>query len=129
MLFNPINPIQMKSLILSCLCLSFFISTPTFAATTDPGEPLIVRSHAVFDGLEVTVANLEKATTTVRLINLDKDREVFSDQIRNHNGYRYKLQLDQLKHGRYLLKVKKGKTLRQQVLLVTGNGVLCSDWR
>ncbi|MEM9527091.1 MAG: hypothetical protein AAGA31_10800, partial [Bacteroidota bacterium] len=74
-------------------------------------------------------ANLEKEKTMVQLINLDSDREVFTDQIRKHNGYRYKLQLDQLSHGRYLLKVKKGKTLRQQVLLVTGNGILCSDWK
>lgn len=119
----------MKSLILSCLCLSFFVSTPAFAADSGPDEPLIVRSRPVFDGLEITVANLEKETTRVELVNLDDDREIFTDNIRNHNGYRYKLNTDQLKHGRYLLKVKKGETLRQQVLLVTGNGVLCSDWR
>lgn len=119
----------MKNLIFSLLAL--FVLTPAPAAALDSleTEPLIVRSQVMVGGLEVLLANLEQSKTVLTLINLDTKREMFSDRVRKHNGYSYMLNLDKLKKGRYLLSVTKGKEVRQQVLLVTKDEILCSAWK
>lgn len=127
--FNPVNQNQMKNLILTTLAFLFLMAAPTMAAETTVGEPLIVRSHIAEGGLEVIIANLEKETALVTLTSLQTDRELFSDRIRNHNGYSYNINLDDLHHGRYILSVKKGDVTRKQVILVNSKGVLCSQWK
>ena len=121
----------MKTYLFS-LCLLFcLVSTNAFANTSveDPQEPLIVRSYLVTDGLEITLANLQKTRTTVKLENLDLDKLVYSDIVRNHNGYSYNLNLNNLPNGRYLLSVTKNNAVRQQVLVIADHGVMCSDWK
>lgn len=120
----------MKSLIYLAIVISSFVSQPVGAAALpNPDEPLIVKSQLGVMGLELTVANLEQTTTTVTLTCLDNGDKHFTDIIRKHNGYSYNLHLDELPEGRYCLAVKKGKTLRQQILLKTADGVMCSDWK
>ncbi|MTB53388.1 DUF3244 domain-containing protein [Lewinella sp. W8] len=114
------------------LCLLFCLFSTNAAANTpveDPQEPLIVRSYLVTDGLEITLANLEKTRTTLKLENLDQEKVVYSDIVRNHNGYSYNLNLNKLPKGRYLLSVTKNNTVRQQVILIADHGVMCSEWK
>ncbi|MEO0731543.1 MAG: hypothetical protein AAFZ52_01820 [Bacteroidota bacterium] len=118
----------MKTLIISTLCLSFFVSVPAVPADL-PDEPMIVRSKTVTDGLELRLANLEQANTKVQLTSLDRDREIFTQYVRKHNGYALLIKNEDLKQGRYLLTVTKGKAKRQQVILVTKAGMMCSDWK
>jgi len=80
-------------------------------------------------GLEVLIANLEQEKTTITFTNLDTGLDIFTDRIRKHNGYSYNLNFDKLTLGRYLLKVKKGKIIRQQVILKAETGIMCSDWK
>jgi len=119
----------MKSLFFPLLALFILSSAPAAAHDTLDTEPLIVRSKLMEGGLEVLIANLEQSKTVLTLTNLDTKQEMFSDLIRKHNGYSYNLNMDKLKKGRYLLKVTKGKEVRQQVLLVTKTGVMCSAWK
>lgn len=120
----------MKNLIFLAVFFSSFTSVPAGAASLpSPDEPLIVRSHMSIMGLEVIIANLEQEVTTVTLTNLDTKSQHFSDVVRKHNGYSYNLKLDDLPEGRYCLSVKKGETLRRQILLKTETGVMCSDWK
>ncbi|TXF88364.1 hypothetical protein FUA23_15400 [Neolewinella aurantiaca] len=92
-------------------------------------EPLIVRSKLVEGGMELLIANLEQSKTTISITSLQTNREVFTDQVRNHNGYSYNLNMDELKPGRYVLSVTKGKEVRKQVLLVKKSGITCSAWK
>lgn len=119
----------MKKLIFSVFALLLFASAPVFANSSNPHEPLIVRSQIAEGGLEIVLANLEQETTTLSLTSLDRTKKVFTDHIRKHNGYSYKLDLEKLKKGRYLLAVKKGDVVRQQVILITKDGMMCSDWK
>ena len=119
----------MKKLIFSTLALVLFAASPTFANPANPNEPLIVRSQVAEGGLEIVLANLEQQNTILSLTSLDRKKKVFTDLIRKHNGYSYKLALDKLKNGRYLLAVKKGDVIRQQVILISDNGMMCSDWK
>jgi len=118
----------MKNFLFSTLAFLFLATAPAVAGSALIGEPLIVRSKLMEGGLEVLIANLEQRTATVILTNLDSKREVFYDAIRKHNGFTYSLNLDELNPGRYVLAVKKGKTMRRQVLVVSNDGVMCSDW-
>ncbi|SEP79081.1 hypothetical protein [Neolewinella agarilytica] len=119
----------MKKLIFSVFALFLFAASPVFANSDNPHEPLIVRSQVAEGGLEIVLANLEQQTTTLSLTRLDRKKKVFTDFIRKHNGYSYKLALDKLKNGRYLLAVKKGDVIRQQVILISDQGMMCSDWK
>lgn len=119
----------MKNLIFSLLALFILSAAPASAHTTTNDEPLIVRSKVMEGGLEVLIANLEQTKTTLTLTNLDTDREIFTDRIRKHNGYSYNINMDKLKPGRYLLSVTKGEEIRQQVILLTRNGMMCSAWK
>ncbi|WP_020570156.1 hypothetical protein [Neolewinella persica] len=122
----------MKNLLFSAFAFLFLATATAMAGpavATTTVEPLIVRSHLAEGGLEVIIANLEQENATVTLTSLDTDRVFFNDRIRKHNGYSYKINLDELRHGRYILAVKKGKTIRKQVILVNKKGVLCSDWK
>jgi len=122
----------MKNLILSAFAFLFIASATAMAApavTTTAGEHLIVRSHMAEGGLEVMIANLEQETATVTLTSLTTDRILFNDRIRKHNGYSYNINLDELHHGRYILAVRKGKTVLRQVILVNSKGAVCSEWK
>jgi hypothetical protein len=128
---QPNNPSAMKTCLFS-LCLLFCLSTTNAFANPlpeDPQEPLIVRSYLATGGLEVTLANLEKTRTTLKLEDLDRDKVVYSHMVRNRNGYSYNLNLDKLPEGRYLLSVTKNNTVRQQVLVIAAHGLMCSDWK
>ncbi|SEP79045.1 hypothetical protein [Neolewinella agarilytica] len=122
----------MKKLIFACFAICLFATTPAFADSGNDGKytnPLIVRSEIAGNDLEVIIANLNQASTYFTLIDLDRDREVYRDKIRKRNGYSYKLGMEKLKNGRYLLSVKKGDVVRQQVILISRNGMMCSDWK
>lgn len=120
----------MKSLIYLVIALSSLNSVPVGAAALpNLNEPIIVSSQMGVMGLEVTIANLEQEVTRVSLVNLGTNETHFSDVVRKHNGYSWNLTLDKLPKGRYCLSVKKGDTLRRQVLLKTEDGVMCSDWK
>jgi hypothetical protein len=119
----------MKNVLISFLALCCLFSAPAAAHEYADDEPLIVRSQLIEGGLKVLVANLEQETATITLTSIDRRERVFNDRISKHNGYSYSLNLDQLRHGRYILAVKKGDTLRQQVILVGETGVMCSDWK
>lgn len=121
----------MKNLVFPLIAFFSLLTAPAFAheAETSATEPLIVRSQMMPGGLEVLIANLEQEKTSISLVNLDNGLEIFTDRIRKHNGYSYNLNFDQLEFGRYLLKVKKGRTVRKQVILKAETGILCSDWK
>lgn len=122
----------MKKLIFACFAFCLFATSPAFASGGNDGDytnPLIVRSEVSGNDLEVIVANLNQASTFFSLTDLDRDREIYRDKIRKRNGYSYKLGMEKLKIGRYLLSVKKGDVIRQQVILITKDGMMCSDWK
>ncbi|MEM6772261.1 MAG: hypothetical protein AAF597_16925 [Bacteroidota bacterium] len=120
----------MKNLIYLAILLVSVVSIPAEAAgAANPDEPMIVRSQMGIMGLEVILANLQQTSTRITLTSLDTEKEYFSDVVRKHNGYSWNLKLDELPKGRYLLSVKKGDTLRRQVILKTKAGVMTSDWK
>jgi hypothetical protein len=123
----------MKNLILTFVLLLSFTVIPSGNANAGtmpgPDEPMITRSHMAVGGLEVMLANLEKEATSIKLINLDSNQTYFTDVVRKRNGYSWNLKLDKLPIGRYVLKIKKGDTLRQQVILKTEAGVMTSAWK
>jgi len=129
-LFNQ-TLILMQTLVCTLLALFSFCTAPAFAhsADTSATEPLIVRSQMMPGGLEVLIANLEQENASITLVDLEDGQEIFTDRIRKHNGYSYNLNFDKLAFGRYQLEVKKGKTVRKQVILKAETGVVCSNWK
>ncbi|MCP9234761.1 hypothetical protein [Lewinella sp. JB7] len=109
-------------LFLLCSCV------PAIAATTFDAEPLITRS-VVEDGmLSLTLANLEQERTRIEIRDAKNDRVLFGTTVKNHNGYRTNFNLEELEAGRYVVTVKKGETVRRQIIRKTEAGIMCSDW-
>ena len=120
----------MKSLIYLAVLLSSFVSVPAGAAALPNSvEPLIVRSAMAETGLELVLANLQLEKTTITLTDLDAEETYLTETVRKHNGYSFSINLEELPEGRYCLSVKKGDTLRRQILLKTETGVMCSAWK
>lgn len=120
----------MKSLIYLSILLSSFVSVPAGAAALpNQYEPLIVRSYVTVAGLDLTIANLEQEVTSVTLTDLKGNKKYFSEVVRKHNGYSWSIGLHDLPEGRYCLTVKKGETVRKQVVLKTETGTMCSEWK
>lgn len=112
-----------KSIFLSlCLLVAGFVS----AEKTDP---LMVKSSAEGSELSVQLANLEGIRTDVELISLDSKKTVWGQSIVAHNGFSYNLDLAKLDYGRYHLKVTKGETTKNQVIVVGEFGVLLSEMK
>ncbi len=118
---------------MNTLLFSFLLCTSGPAATPPADlaavEPLITRSFVAAGRIDLTIANLEKEVTVVKLTSLSTDETLFRQRITNHNGYSVSLCLKEVPEGRYVISVEKGDTLRRQVVLKTETGVLCSDWK
>lgn len=100
---------------------------PAFAFA--PVEPLITRSSVEDSRLALTLANLEQDRTVVQLYNFVTNETLYSKVVRNHNGFSVSLSLKELPEGRYIVCVKKGDTVRRQVILKTEAGIQCSAWK
>ncbi|THH34932.1 hypothetical protein [Neolewinella litorea] len=114
------------------LLLSLLLSTGVPAPeipTDDAATPLITRSVIDDEDLELTVANLERQKTLVLMTDLKTDEVLFTKRVINHNGYSVRLALGELPEGRYVISVKTGDVVRQQIIMKTENGILCSAWK
>lgn len=90
-------------------------------------DPLIVRTQADAEGIQLLLANLEGVKTTVQLHSLDSEELLLQKQVRKHNGFSYDIDLSELDHGRYILEVAKGDIVRKQVILISEAGTFLSQ--
>ncbi|NJB85980.1 hypothetical protein GGR26_001748 [Lewinella marina] len=113
------------------LLLSLILSTgaPAIELPNPDAEPLITRSVVYDDRIELTVANLEKERTLIRLLDYETEAVHFAQRIDDHNGYTIHLSLEKLPKGRYVISVQKGDTERQQIVKKTDVGIICSGWK
>ena len=104
--------------------------TPAKAHTSTGGvtDPLVTRTRVVDFKLDLKLINLQQQRTVVTLRQLDGTTH-HQTRIKDHNGYALSMQLRDVPAGRYLLTVKQGKRLRQQVVVKSAAGILCSDWK
>lgn len=102
---------------------------PAFAMTAPDADPLITRSSIDGHSLQLALANLEGISTEVTITALDNGDRHFRELVKKHNGYRSGFDLADLDAGRYVITVTKGETVRRQVILITENGMMCSDWK
>ena len=110
----------------SIFCLLLLTCGP--ALFGHPTDPLVARSEVSAQRIELQLTNLQQQPTLVSLVNLDQG-PVYTNRVRKHNGYSLTLDLAELPAGRYLLQVKQGKVLRQQVVVKTAAGLISSDWK
>jgi len=110
--------------LLLCLSATTFLSAN---AVLDGTDPMIVRTEATNQSVQVLLANLEGVTTNVMIRSLDSGDVMFRDQVKNHNGFSFDFDLEELKQGRYILAVEKGETVKQQVILTNDNGIFLSQ--
>lgn len=120
--------------LLLCALLTGFLTAaaPTSALGKAPGsvpatDPLLVKSSIEGNSVTLLLANLQGVGTQVRLTRLDNERTVLKKRIKDHNGYRFRMNLAQLDYGRYCLEVTKGDVTRKQVVVVGDFGVLLSE--
>ena len=108
--------------VLLCTCVSALANN----GTTD--DPLVTRTEVEAFQLGLQLINLQGVRTVVTLKQLDGSAH-YQTRVKEHKGYAVSLPLAEAPEGRYLLTVKQGKTLRQQVVVKSAAGVMISDWK
>ena len=115
--------------------LLFAVATPTATALPTPpsavlsvaADPLLVNTYPDQHRLTLHLANLQQQRTLITLEEMDGE-EVCRRSVRDHNGFAVTFDVAALDNGRYVLTVKKGDTVRKQVIRKDDSGVRCSDW-
>ena len=74
----------------------------------------------------IQLTNLDQAPTVIAVKSIH-GFTYYKERIKDRNGYRAKLDLEQMPEGKYLITVKQGDTEKTQVVRVTEDGVLLSD--
>ncbi len=116
----------MKKIFFLAALLLGFTAMPALASEGNTEGKVLVKVTAN-EGkvLKINLANLQKVKTVVRLKDL-KGNSFFSKVIRNHNGFRSFLDLNQLPKGRYILSVNHGDKLMSQVVVIGEEGMQLS---
>ena len=78
--------------------------------------------------LSLQLVNLQENVTNISITNLKEDVEFFTQSIKTRNGFTTNLNLKNLENGKYLLIVKNNGTTQKQVIRITDNLVLLSEF-
>lgn len=100
------------------------ISLSTLSAESN--DPILVKSSVNESTVNLQLANLEGERTTVKFYSLDTGTLIWTNSVKAHNGYSYKLSLADMDFGRYYFEIIKGDVVKKQVVLVNENGVALS---
>lgn len=103
-----------------CLCVSI-------AARAESNPTIDVKATVVSvetKKVDVTLINLQKQTTYISIQSVDGSEIYFQEAIKKHNGYRKRLDLSELKAGKYLLVVENDQTKLQQVIVLKEDNAL-----
>ncbi len=129
MLQEQLNLYTVKSLLfLTFFCIAFIPATASSTAADGLADPLVTRTQVREFQLDLKLINLQQQRTVITLKQLDGATH-HQTRIKEHNGYALSMQLCDVPAGRYLLTVKQGKRLRQQVIVKSATGIMCSDWK
>ena len=118
----------MKSFLFLALLTTAFTSAKAGTITDGVTDPLVARTRVEDFRLDLKLVNLQQQRTVITLKQLDGTTH-HRTRIKEHNGYALSMHLRDVPAGRYLLTVKQGKRLRQQVVVKSAAGILCSDWK
>lgn len=103
----------------SFFVLALMALTFTASADNEPDGQLLIKSKVVEQNvLVVQLVNLQQEATRVSIQSLDGDTTFFQENIRKHNGYIRKINLENLKDGRYLIEVTQDDIAKKQVILI-----------
>ena len=95
---------------------TFSNATPAPIVTSDE-DPKIISEVADYMSIKVQLVNLQQETTIVKLEDLS-GKEYYKKTIKEHNGFARKLDLNDLREGRYLLKIEQDGHKWVQVVFV-----------
>lgn len=104
-----------------------FPAPPASTLTVAAADPLLVSTYPKQHQLTLRLANLQQQRTTITLEEMN-GTAVCRRSVRDHNGFAVTFDMEALDNGRYVLVVKKGDTVRKQVIRKDEDGVRCSDW-
>ena len=118
----------MKLLVKGLAFASLFLClTQTQAANFPPVEGNLLLKVSQIEGeiLLLQVANMRQEATTVSLIDLEGNT-FFRKQVTKHNGYAWKMNLEDAPEGRYILRVQQKDEQRSQVIYKSDDQILIS---
>lgn len=108
----------MKNLLLvAVMVMAVCSSTFTMNHLVSEETPLIKVLNVEGKVFNLYLANLEKNNTVVSIKDL-AGNVFFQEQVKNHNGFAKKINMENLKDGRYLLTVKQQDKEFIQVVVV-----------
>ena len=117
----------MKRLICLVLCLATFCTI--YANNSTDGVVQAKTKVVAAKTINLQLINLQQNKTVVHLMAIDKSETYYYKTIKEHNGFSQNLDLRELEAGRYILTVKTPTEVLKQVIRVTEDGVLHSDFK
>ena len=118
----------MKKLLFALFAVALFVYSPSTVNALD-NLPLIAKTKVV-EGktIQLNLANLQKVYTRVEVTNFDQSTLYFEDNIRKHNGYINRINLEQLRDGIYHLTVRNNKKTYKQVVKIRDGKIYLSQF-
>ncbi|MEL7250467.1 MAG: hypothetical protein AAFO03_18720, partial [Bacteroidota bacterium] len=116
----------MKMLVKGLAFASLFLCLTQAQATNFPpadGNLLLKVSQVDDEVLLLQIANMQQEATTVSLVDLDGNT-FFRKQVTKHNGYAWKMNLQDAPDGRYILRVMQKDEQRSQVIYKSDDQIL-----
>ena len=114
--------------LVASLLLIFTLSISANNSTPYPGKFKVRTAVEDQNTLLLSMVNMQQEKTVVTLRNLTSKETLYQEVIKDHNGYRMALNLNELPEGRYALSIKNGDTQKHQVVTVNSDIVLLSQF-
>lgn len=83
----------------------------------------VVNHHAIVYQL----SNLQQMNTRVRITSIDRTTTYFQKQVKKHNGFREKINMEQLADGRYIFEVNQDNATKCQIILIRDGKLAVSN--
>ena len=111
----------------SLFALALMALTINLSAGTNPDAELRFTSKVVDDhALILQLVNLQQNYTHISIESLNGETIFYEENVWKHNGYRVKINLENLADGRYVIQVKQGDITKNQVMLIRNKEIFLS---
>ena len=112
---------------LFCLIALTFVFASTNVNANTPAFSVKTKLIAA-NTINLTLFNLDNNYTRIQISDLNDKEVYYSEFVKNRNGFSKNLNIENLKNGKYLLKIRSNGEVKNQVIKIKNGLVLMSKF-